>query len=133
MQSECVICFNENREVDAYGLGPVICPATSLVHEGYLVCTNCIQKWYRTNSRCIICNSDNRRLAGGRSHIAVIMEGAADLDPALFTRGRLRILREAEEEDGVDRGWNGCAGLLILTAFFAVAMWAMGSMVAHGP
>ena len=66
-------------------------------------------------------------------HIAVIMDGAADLDPALFTRGRLQILREAEEEDGVDRGWKSCTGLLILTAFFAVAMWAMGSMVAHGP
>ena len=131
MQSECVICFNDNREVGAYGLGPVICPATSLVHEGYLVCTNCIQKWYRTNSRCIICNADNRRVIVSRNHIAVIMEGAADFDPALFTRGGLRILREADQEDGVNRGWKGCTGLLVLMALFAMAMWIVGSMAAH--
>lgn len=130
VQNECVICFGEGREISGYGLGPVICPATSLVHEGYLVCTNCIQKWYRTNSRCIVCNTENRRAVGPGSRIAVIMEGGTDLDSALFTRGGLRILRQVDQEDGVDRGWRGCTGLLVLVAFFAVAMWIMGSMVA---
>ena len=133
VQNECVICFGEGRDISGYGLGPVICPSTSLVHQGYMVCTNCIQKWYRTSSRCIVCNAENGRVAGSRSRIAVIMEGGSDLDPALLTRGGLRLIREADSEEGVDRGWRGCMGLLVLVSFFAVAMWIMGSMVTRDP
>ena len=130
MQNECIVCFNGSGEI---GLGPVICPATSLVHEGYLVCTDCIQKWYRANSRCIVCNStnynsENRMVIGAGRRVAVILNGTSDLDPALFTREGFRLIREMDEVDGEDRQCRVCRGFIVLIAIFVVALWIVSDL-----
>ena len=49
---ECFICM-EMKQVF-----PTKCIVTSLIHEGYLCCTECQDRWYREHPRCIVCNQE---------------------------------------------------------------------------
>ena len=49
---ECFICM-EMKQVF-----PTKCIVTSLIHEGYMCCIECQERWYRGHPRCIVCNQE---------------------------------------------------------------------------
>lgn len=50
--NECFICM-EVKDV-----APVRCLVTSLIHDGYMCCSECQRQWYRRSLRCVVCNRD---------------------------------------------------------------------------